>query len=416
MFSVFATLDRRRRAHRLGALLLLAAILPAQGAAPSYEALRARLIHHPEVLAAEADARRWARQAEGALGLPNPNVTLGLNNLPVSQPTRFDRYLPSSLSLEVNQKIPNRAGREARRDLLLSRQSVAELKRAQRLAQLERRLIEALAERQRIGESLAALRRQERLLGELEQWLRGEMAGGEAVYGRFDEIDIQRARISERRVALEGEARQLRAELLELVEAAPEMAPPAIEPRAWDGAPEGAFAPLIAERERALARNGVARKRADLSPDYAVGFAWQQREPGRGFDGDDWFTLKLTASIPLWADTNQRPKLAAAEQALERAAVRWEQRLRETRRDYDTALADHRTAGELLTALDRRAARLEDLEAANRRRYEAGDGSLEAVIRPAMQRTEVAMELAKQRARRTVAAARINALLVEVSP
>ncbi|GAB6041283.1 TolC family protein [Endothiovibrio diazotrophicus] len=419
MSTALSAHRRRSAAHvRLRALasLTLALCASAGASTPAYEALRARLAQHPDVRADEAQARQWARQAEGALGLPNPSVTLGLNNLPVNEPTRFDRYLPSSRSLEVSQKIPNAAGREAERDTLLTRRGLAELERRERLAALERRLIEALAERERIGASRAALARQVTLIGELEQWLRGEMAGGEAVYGRFDELEIQRARIGERRVALEGEARRWEATLRELVEAVPEMPPPAVEPRSWDGSPEGAFAPLIAERERTLARNGVARRVADLSPDYAVGFAWQQRESGRGFDGEDWFTVKLTVSVPLWAENNQRPKLAAAEVALERATAHWEQRLRETRREYDTARADYETAAALLTELKHRAARLEDLEAANRRRYEAGDGSLEAVIRPAMQHAELELERATQRARRTVAAARINALLVEEMP
>ena len=67
----------------------------------------------------------------------------------------------------------------------------------------------------------------------------------------------------------------------------------------------------------------------------------------------------------------------------------------------------------LLQALHQRSTRLGELEASNQRRYEAGEGTLETVIRPTLQRTEVELDQARQRARRTVAAARINALLME---
>jgi hypothetical protein len=87
--------------------------------------------------------------------------------------------------------------------------------------------------------------------------------------------------------------------------------------------------------------------------------------------------------------------------------------LREAHFELENALADHRTADELLAALAQRAAMLAGLEAANRRRYQAGESSLENVIRPAQQRVEVTMEEAEQRARRIIAAARVNALLVE---
>ncbi|MES9896760.1 MAG: TolC family protein [Candidatus Thiodiazotropha endolucinida] len=168
-----------------------------------------------------------------------------------------------------------------------------------------------------------------------------------------------------------------------------------------------------AQRKLDVARSRVNEKKAALSPDYALGMAWQQRESGSNFDGQDWLTFKFTVSIPFWADSNQRPRLIAAEEAVTSATAEQEHRLREARGKYDDAMADYRTSDNLLRALSRRNGRLSELEAANRRRYEAGDGSLEDVIRPAIQRTEIALDKAKQRAARTISAARINALLVE---
>ncbi len=378
-----------------------------------YAQLREPLSRHPSLQVSDAGAEGYRRNAEGAMGLPNPNFTLGLNNLPLSDPASFDRYLPSSKSLEVMQRIPSLAGREAQRETLLRRAELTQLERRQTLAQLEQRLITALAERQRIRETLTALGQQLELLNELERWLRGEMAGGGAVYGRFDELDVQRARIRERQVALGGKDRRQQAELQALVASVPDIPPPTLEPRTWDGDPEALIAVRIAARKAEIARAQVEEKRAAFAPDYTLAAAYQQRESGRNFDGDDWFTLKASVSLPLWSGSNQKPKLAAAEAALTAALAERQRVLREARFEYENARADHRTADELLEALTHRAAKLADLEAANRRRYESGESSLESVIRPAQQRVEVTIEEAKQRARRTIAAARMHALLVE---
>jgi outer membrane protein TolC len=147
--------------------------------------------------------------------------------------------------------------------------------------------------------------------------------------------------------------------------------------------------------------------------DYAVGVAWQQRESSATFDGDDWVTLKFTVNVPLWAASNQRPKFLAAEQNAAGAKAGIAQKVRESRADHARALAELDTAEHLIQALAVRRQHLRDLEKANRRRYEAGDGSLEDVIRPAMQSLTLDIDLAKHRARRTIAAARINALLME---
>ncbi|MEW8206812.1 MAG: TolC family protein, partial [Candidatus Thiodiazotropha taylori] len=84
--------------------------------------------------------------------------------------------------------------------------------------------------------------------------------------------------------------------------------------------------------------------------------------------------------------------------------------------DYQTALANYRTAGRLLAAIAQRQQRLKALEAANRRRYEAGDLDLDGVIRPALKLAEVELDLAQAKKQRTIAAARINAMLVEENP
>ncbi|MEW8505187.1 MAG: TolC family protein [Candidatus Thiodiazotropha sp.] len=397
-------------------LIFLLIACPGMSSADSnqFESLIEILREHPAVRQSESIAREWHKSSDGALGLPNPSITIGLNNVPVDDPTNLERYLPSNRSLEFKQAIPNGSGRKALRRTLLARSEVAMMEHLQVLAGLKKRLITALAERRRISESKAALAAQLDLIGELERWLGGEMEGGGSVYARFDELDVQRGRIEEREVALDGEDLRWQAELRELLEKVPEHdLLPDIEPRVWTGEPTALIAVQRAQRKLEVARSQVNEKRATISPDYALGLAWQQRESGANFDGEDWLTLKFTVKVPLWADMNQRPKLLAAEEAVTSATAERDYQFRETRGQYDEAIADYRTSDRLLRALARRSSRLTELEAANRRLYEAGDGTLEDVIRPAIQRVEIELEEAKQRAVRTISAARINALLME---
>ncbi|MEW8252891.1 MAG: TolC family protein [Candidatus Thiodiazotropha taylori] len=383
----------------------------------AFQELLFRLQQHPALRVSLAERSHWQANAEGSMGLPDPNFTLGLNNLPVNEPTSFDRYLPSSRSLEFKQMIPGLNGRESLRESHLARAALADLQRQQVLAELELRLVTALAERRRINASNGALDQQMTLLAERERWLRGEMASGAAVYGRFDELDVKRVEIGEKKITLAGEAERWQAELRSLIDLVPpDGILPEIEPRIWTGNPQSLLKIRIELGRLTVARAKVAERNAAFDSDYAISAAWQQREAGENFDGDDWFTLKFTATLPLWSSTNQSPKLKAAEANVTKMMAQQERQLRELTSDYQTALANYRTAGRLLAAIAQRQQRLKALEAANRRRYEAGDLDLDGVIRPALKLAEVELDLAQAKKQRTIAAARINAMLVEENP
>ncbi|MEW8627137.1 MAG: TolC family protein [Candidatus Thiodiazotropha sp.] len=388
-----------------------------QISSPAFQNLLLRLQQHPALRVSLAERAHWQANADGSMGLPDPNFTLGLNNLPVNEPTSFDRYLPSSRSLEFKQVIPGLNGRETLRDTHLARAALADLQRQSVLAELELRLVTALAERSRIHAARAAFDQQMGLLAERERWLRGEMASGAAVYGRFDELDVKRAEIDEKKITLAGEAERWQAELRSLLDLVPpDGILPEIQPRSWTGNPQSLLKIRIELGRLAVARAEVAERNAAFDSDYAISVAWQQREAGENFDGDDWFTLKFTASLPLWSSTNQTPKLKAAEANVTKLMAQQERQLRELTSDYQTALASYRTADQLLTAMAQRQQRLKALEAANRRRYEAGDLDLDGVIRPALQLAEVELDLAQAKKQRTIAAARINAMFVEENP
>jgi outer membrane protein TolC len=415
--SIFRFMRNKARVGMTGLFCLLVAH-NASGQQLSFEQHMAKLLallaDHPSIGLSRQNELVQTLNADAAMGLPNPSFTLGFNNLPVDDPTAFDRFLPSNMSLEFRQTLPSSDTRNATKSTGMARAEQTRWERKVMLAQLEKRLIIALAERQRITEATSILQQKMGLLAEMQDWLEGSMQGGESQYSRLIEIEAQRGQINERTVALRGEDLRWQAELRALVGHVPSIElPNKISPRLWNEDPATLLPVQVALSRVNVAQSEVTVKESDFGWDYAVGFAYQVREESDRFDGDDWFTLKLTASVPLWSDSNQKPKLAAAHAAVTAATAYRDQQLREARLEYDNAMAALDTSRSLVEALLEREKSLLYLQTSNRRRYEAGEIGLEPVIKAALQQADLRLTLSKQRAQLAKATASINALLIE---
>ncbi len=398
------------------ALMLLGSLSLSDSAVASdwYRLLAA----HPSVAELEARAGQWQRMADGADALPKPVIGFGLNNLPVDSPDRFDRYLPTSRSLEWSQRIPASVVRSAEERQLEARAGIARLEAESKLAELERQAWSVSARLGRVAASLPVVDGQLALIDELERWLRGVMQGGRAVYARFDELDVRRAVLEEERIALEGERLEREAELESLF-GGPAPEPPVFGlPPQWGGEDDSFVAVRLATARVELARAAEEERRADFAPEFTLSAAYQQRESGKGFDGGDWFTIKAAVSLPLWAEWSQRPRLEAAAHGVAAALAAVEEAKRTARQALQRHLAEEQTVDRLLAALAVREERLLHLEEAARRAYEAGEMELEGVIKPAMQRVGIGSERARLQQRLTMAIAARRALFgrVEVEP
>ncbi|MEG3638822.1 TolC family protein [Magnetococcus sp. PR-3] len=370
---------------------------------------------HPSVQALMHKAQSYTYAAPGAMGLPNPSITVGVNNVPVSTPTRFDRFLPSNKSVAVAQSFPNRQGRLAKRQLGLSQGDLVRQEAKQQQAKLTLELLTTLAQRQRVAQSMLAIKNQLVKISELDHWLKGELEAGKAVYGRVEELDIQRSELREALLSLVGEDQRYKATLHALVGQTPRTSPPKLTPLAWT-----VTTPLMvqtAQIKKQLAKHKVDIAQARLNPDYGVSAVWQQRVNNASFNGDDWYGLKATIRVPLWSKWNQQPKIAGAKMAVKQATLAMDDAQRTARARYDAALADYHTSLQLLDALQKRQKEIRDLEAAMERRYEAGEVTLDRVIQPAISRIRLGLDRARQQARQITAAAKIHTLFyAQVDP
>lgn len=145
--------------------------------AQSLDQLETELARHPalDAMRYRSDADR--ERARAARALPDPVVSLGVNNLPVFDPG-FDRFLPTNKAVGVRQQIPAAALRNAQSMGASTRAVQTDAARDWQYAQLRAELRISLIERARIREQrrLALARREK--YAELTDVIQNEIDAG----------------------------------------------------------------------------------------------------------------------------------------------------------------------------------------------------------------------------------------------
>ena len=408
------TLSFRRLVLPLSALL---SVPFAPAAAQSMNELAARLSEHPSLAAIRLEAGAQADRAQAAGALPDPDVTLGVANLPVADPA-FDRFLPTHKAVGVRQALPDGLTRRARTAQALAEASTLDLRLEAERARLMAELVALLAEREAVAVRRNVLRRQDEAYAELAEAVESEVAGGQAVAFRLGAVDAERAALGSARAALDAETARIEAALVNLVGLIPEgTTAPNMELPVWSGAASDFYDVALAARGIERAEAGVDLARGAYRPDWSVGLTYQQREASgdaalAGFPGDDWVTAQVTFSVPLYAGRSQAPRLRAARAEKAAAEARLQAAARRTRARFETGIAEARAAEASADAIAAQIGALGERIAASRTAYEAGYGDYSAVLDGEVTRLGLTAALASERARRTAAAARARSLLL----
>jgi len=100
--------------HSFLTICVLSLFSPCNAAAENIEYYLSILDSHPSVQRVLEEKEALVFEANGALGLPDPVVSLGVENIPIADPS-FDQYLPSSKTIGFSQNIPNPARRTAQK-------------------------------------------------------------------------------------------------------------------------------------------------------------------------------------------------------------------------------------------------------------------------------------------------------------
>ncbi|MBS0212031.1 MAG: TolC family protein [Proteobacteria bacterium] len=283
------------------------------------EAQRRALEHAPQLDARRAQIESARQESHRAGALPDPMLTVGLTNLPVTGADAFDTRADEMTmkTVGVRQELPARAKREAQRTLAQRRIDEAQaavdstqqaIRRATALA-----WIDAWAARHELM-ALQSLREQAALAARLAhaRVAAGTQSAADALAADAEALEIDNhiaaAQTAERRAAAELQ-RWIGTGEFETTMDAPDFTKlPYTQAQLLsqlDRLP--ALQPIAAQVETAAAQVDAAR--AERKPDWSVAAAYGQRSGGRS----DMVSVEFGIGLPLFTTDRQDRGVAARE-------------------------------------------------------------------------------------------------------
>ncbi len=384
--------------------------------AQGFQELEARLAGHPSLEALDLQADAGRERSRAAMALPDPVITVGIQNFPVFDPS-FDTFLPTHKAIGIRQALPSRAERQALAQGALATSDVLDARRTERLAALRAELILLLHHRHHLEQTASLLDTQDEKYLELQTVLEAEIGSGAADLPEIAEASAARARVERERATVTERLARISARLRDLVGEVPHSPAPPAQLTPWTGDATQFHAVRVADAAVSEADARVDQAEAAWRADWGIELTYQQRESGRGgafsnFEGDDWVSGQVSFTLPLWAERSQVPRKRAA--LMDRAAAQAHRMAaaRLARAEYETLDAARQRSLATITALEQEIAALEEQTRARLTSYEAGAGTYAPVIQGEIDILQRRADIVAQRALRAEAIARMNALLV----
>ncbi|MFC0589413.1 TolC family protein [Novosphingobium aquiterrae] len=325
---------------------LLAAIPVAALAEPMTfdAALQRAAANAPSLQASEAGVEAKRSTAIAAGRLPDPTLSVGVDNFPVSGPPAFTLNGDSMTMARVGieQAFPNPAKRRAQRGRAQADIGVAEADLAVEAQNVRLETALAWIDLYYAKRRLAQLERLDESLGDLQATVSARLASGSARPSQALEPEQLRAAVKDRRSELEADVAKAQARLARLTgdpDADVSGEPPVLE---VDGTALRAHVASL-PRLRALdaqaraADADVSLARADKRPDWRVGTSYGRRDPAYG----DMVSVTLSIDLPFFAKRRQDPLIAARESEASRARLMRDAGERDVLTALDSDLADH---------------------------------------------------------------------------
>lgn len=277
--------------------------------------------------------------------LPNPKLQLGLDNLLIEGPSRFEvgGDFMTMRRVGLMQEFPNRAKRNARTET--ARAQIAMAQAQQKISQQTVRLSTALAwiarrSAERELAALADLRAENKLLAGA---VKAQLAGGKGMLTDAVQPRVAAAMIDERQEVLIAQVAQANAELRRWIGAAANASLAGDAPN-WSTELANlgtqvnrhpqlqAFASI---QQMLQAQSDTAR--AEKRPDWALAVAYQQR--GQTFG--DMVSVQLSFDLPFFTKTRQDPLIAAKAAELQALEFERESTTREHAAIIEFQLAEY---------------------------------------------------------------------------
>ena len=310
--------------YAVRACLWLALVLPAfASAAPAAltldEAMRIALARAPLLEARQAGVTAAREEAARAGALPDPMLTVGIDNFPVTGAKAFDANADfmTMKKIGLRQEIPSHAKRAARRSLADRQVALADADaQATRLA-VRRAAADAWIDLWAAERELSALQSLRAQAGLAVQVAKARVAGGGSSVGEALAADAAALELDNRIEAAQATVAAAQAGLARWVgETAADASGDA---PAFDVLPhdEGVLlasldrvGPLLAaDAEVETAASAIDVARAEKRPDWTVGASYGQRSGDRS----DMLMLEVGIGLPLFSRNRQDRGIAARE-------------------------------------------------------------------------------------------------------
>lgn len=306
----------------------------------------------PSLQASEAGVEATRSAAIAAGRLPDPTLSVGIDNFPVSGPPAFTfgRDSMTMARVGVEQAFPNPAKRQAQRTRAQANIGMAEADRAADAQSVRLETALAWVELFYAKRQLAQLGLLNDSLNALQATVSARLASGSARPSQALEPEQLRAAVADRRAELQAAVAKAQARLARLTgdsEADVAGAPPVLEVDGSALRAQVASLPRLQSldaRTRA-AEADVALARADKRPDWRIGTSYGRRDPAYG----DMVSVTVSIDLPFFARRRQDPWIAARESEVDRARLTRQAGERDLLAELDSDLADHTMHHQRLT-------------------------------------------------------------------
>lgn len=332
---------------RIVVLAPLLAMLPgvAVGEPLSFNAALERARREaPSLQGSEAGVEATRSASEAAGRLPDPSLSVGIDNFPVSGPPAFSLSRDSMTMARVGleQAFPNPAKRSAQRRRARADIGVAEANLALETQSVAIETALAWVDLYYGRRKLAQLQHLDASLNDLQATVSARLASGSARPSQALEPDQLRAAVNDRRSEITSDIARAQAMLARFTgdpSADVSGDPPQLEvDRSRLAARLGTLPRLQAlDANLSVAEADMRLARADKHPDWRVSASFGRRDPAYG----DMVSVGVSVDLPLFARHRQDPKIAASEGEAEKARLMRAAGERELKAALDADLADH---------------------------------------------------------------------------
>ncbi|MCP5386033.1 MAG: TolC family protein [Novosphingobium sp.] len=278
----------------------------------------------PSLKAGVAGVEATRADSVAAGRLPDPTLSVGIDNFPVSGPPAFS-FTGESMTMArigVEQPFPNPAKRRAQRSRAQAGIGVAEADLAVETQNVRLETALAWVDLYYAKRRLAQLQVLDQSLGELQETVSARLASGSARPSAALEPDQLRAAVNDRRSELTADVAKAQARLARFTgdpQADVSGDPPTLEvdrARLIAGlASLPSLQALDAGVGAADAETELAR--ADKRPDWRVSTSYGRRDPAYG----DMVSVGISIDLPFFSKRRQDPKIAARASEAERARL-----------------------------------------------------------------------------------------------